>query len=132
MWVEAAIGAVSGAVLLGIFARASAEDLAQYGYLALTAMLAVYLGAQLVMGPFEAIITEMVVASAVIILARVMMNFWLPSIGPIIFLHGLYDALAGPSTGVAAWYPPLCAGFDFVVGIGLLVILVRKGRTEPT
>ena len=54
------------------------------------------------------------------------MDRWLPAIGIFVFFHGLYDAVFGPHTGVADWYPPLCAGFDLVVGVGLFVLLRKR------
>ena len=104
--------------------------LADGGYIALIAMLAIYLGAELVTGSLTSIITEMAVTSAVIVLARIAMMQWPPAIGVFVFLHGLYDASFGASTGVADWYPPLCAGFDVVVGIGLVAILHRRRSTS--
>ena len=129
MIIEAAIGAGSGLALLALFARMGNRALADGGYIALIAMLAIYLGAELVTGSLTSIITEMAVTSAVIVLARVAMMRWPPAIGVFVFLHGLYDAFFGASTGVAAWYPPLCAGFDVVVGVGLVVVLQRRRST---
>ncbi len=89
-------------------------------------MLSVYVGARLVTGSFSETILEIAIASIATVLTRVAMQRWLPAIGIAIFLHGIYDALAGPHTGVADWYPPLCAGFDLVVGTRLMVILMRS------
>ena len=129
MIIETAIGAGGGLALLALFARMGNRALADGGYIALVAMLAIYLGAELVTGSLISIIAEMVVTSAVIILARIAMIRWPPAIGVFVLLHGLYDAFFGASTGVAAWYPPLCAGFDVVVGIGLVAILHRRRST---
>lgn len=124
--IAAAIGAALGAVLLALFARASAKTLALNGFFALLAMLSVYAGARLVTGTFTAIMIEFAVATGAVLIAWFAMQRWLPSIGIAIFLHGTYDAVFGPSTGVAEWYPPLCAGFDIVVGLGLVLILLKK------
>lgn len=126
MWWEAAAGALLGVVLLALFARSSAKTLALNGYIALVAMLAIYIGARLVTGTIAEVALEIGIATAVVVIAKLAMDRWLPAIGIFIFGHGLYDALVGPDTGVAEWYPPLCAGFDFLVGIGLLVILRRR------
>jgi len=112
--------------MLALFARGSAKFLANNGYLALIAMLSIYIGARLVSGTFTEVIYETVFASVVAIGARLWMDRWLPAIGIVIFGHGCYDAFLGAHTGVADWYPPLCAGFDFVVGLGLLIILIRR------
>ena len=127
-WLAAAIGAGSGAALLALFARLSAKQLADSGYLALLAMLSIYIGARLVSGGIPEVALETAGASIAIVIARLAMMRWLPAIGIASLLHGTYDALVGPHTGVADWYPPLCAGFDFVVGAGLLVVLTRKLR----
>lgn len=126
MLIAAGVGAASGLALLALFSRASAKTLALNGYFALIAMLAVYIGARLVTGSLEAIVAEMVLATVAVIAARLAMDRWLPAIGAAILLHGGYDALVGPSTGVIWWYPPLCAGFDLVVGVGLIALLMRK------
>ena len=123
MIIEAAIGAGSGLALLALFARMGNRALAEGGFVALVAMLAVYLGAELVTGTLNSMIIEMAAASAVTIAARLSMLRWPPALGIFVFFHGLYDAFFGAATGVAAWYPPLCAGFDVVVGIGLVAIL---------
>ena len=130
MIIEAAIGAGSGLALLALFARMGNRALAEGGYIAFVAMLAVYIGAELVTGTFDSIITEMVAASSVAVFARLAMLHWPPAIGVFVLLHGLYDALLGPSTGVAEWYPPLCAGFDVMVGAGLVGVLHLRNSTN--
>ncbi|WP_337661003.1 hypothetical protein [Erythrobacter sp. Alg231-14] len=102
------------------------------GFIALCAMLSIYIGARLVTGSLGAVALETVIAFTVLGLTQFAMTKWLPSIGIAIFFHGMYDAVWGPHTGVADWYPPLCAGFDGVVGLGLLIILLRKQRTSKT
>ena len=126
MLIEIAIGAGSGALLLALFARADDRALADSGYLALGLMLAVYVGARLVSGSLSEIIGEMAFGTAFLVVARLIMTRWRPGIGLMILFHGGYDAILGPSTGVAEWYPPLCAAFDLVVGAGLLIILHRR------
>jgi len=73
---------------------------------------------------------EMAIGTVVAVLARVVMLRWPPAIGIFVFCHGLYDAFFGASTGVADWYPPLCAGFDVVVGVGLVAILHLRRSTD--
>ncbi|MEL6530256.1 MAG: hypothetical protein AAFQ27_09855, partial [Pseudomonadota bacterium] len=111
-----------------LFARLPAPKLADSGFLALNVMLAVYIGASLVGGSMADVLTETAIASVAVVVARLAMMRWLPAIGIAVFLHGMYDAIVGPHTGVADWYPPLCAGFDFVVGVGLVVVLWRRTR----
>jgi len=117
--------------MLALFARLSAEKLADSGFAALVAMVSVYLGARLVSGDMRDILIETAIASFWVIATRLAMLRWLPFIGLAVFLHGMYDAFVGSHTGVAEWYPPLCAGFDLVVGAGLVAVLLRKSRTEP-
>lgn len=118
--------------MLALFARASAKDIADAGFLALAAMLSVYLGARLVTGDIAAILIETAIAMTLTVAARAAMTRWLPSIGIFIVIHGGYDAIFGPHTGVAEWYPPLCAGFDFLVGISLIIILHKKISASPS
>ena len=127
-WLAMAIGASIAAVMLALFARFPAKTLALQGYFALCVMLSIYLGAKLVTGTLTEILIETAIACAAAGIAWVAMQRWLPSIGAAIILHGCYDALIGPHTGVAEWYPPLCAGFDWVAGTALIVILMRKNR----
>ncbi len=112
--------------MLALFARLPAPKLADTGFLGLNVMLAVYIGARLVSGEFDEVLFETALASVWVVLARVAMLRWLPAIGIAIFLHGLYDAFVGPHTGVAEWYPPLCAGFDLLVGLALVWLLLGK------
>ncbi|MEM8725279.1 MAG: hypothetical protein AAGE86_07140 [Pseudomonadota bacterium] len=129
-WLAAAIGAGIGVLMLALFARLPAAKLADSGFAALIAMVSVYMGAQLVSGEFNDILIETGIAIVWVIVARLAMMRWLPSIGVAVFCHGLYDAFVGPHMGVADWYPPLCAGFDFLVGVGLVAVLLRKSRLK--
>lgn len=129
-WLAAAIGAGIGVLMLALFARLPAPKLADTGFLGLNVMLAVYIGARLVSGEFTDVLIETAIATVWVVLARLAMMRWLPAIGVAIFFHGLYDAFVGPHTGVAEWYPPLCAGFDLLVGVALVWILLRKTSTR--
>ena len=123
-----AIGVGIGALMLTLFARLPAKPLADQGFLALVAMVSIYLGAELVTGSLTSILIETAIATVAIIAAKLAMVRWLPAIGIAIVLHGCYDAFVGPHTGVAEWYPPLCAGFDFFVGAALVWLLMRKSQ----
>lgn len=129
-WLAGLIGAVTGAVFLAASARLSSRILAAQGVLALTAMLWIYVGVHLVDGSVTDILFECLLAIIFGGVTLLAMRRWLPSIGVAIVLHGLYDAFVGPHTGVVAWYPPLCAGFDLVVGGGLIGMLAHKERLE--
>lgn len=125
-----AIGAGLATAMLALFARAPAKLLAEQGYLVFAIMLSIYIGARLVSGDTPEFLIETAGATLALGLARLAMMRWLPAIGIAIFLHGTYDAFFGAHTGVADWYPPLCAGFDFVAGAGLVLVLQRKLVTK--
>lgn len=129
-WLAAFIGVVLGASFLAICARLSSRIIAAQGVIVLCAMLSIYIGAQLVSGDLTDVVFEVMVAGVFFGGALLAMRRWLPAIGAAIFLHSLYDAFVGPHTGVADWYPPLCAGFDVIVGGGLIGILAHKERIE--
>lgn len=98
------------------------------GFVAFAVMLWIYVGARLVSGSMSDIAFEAGFALVAAGLAQLAMAKWPPSIGVAILLHGVYDAFLGPHTGVASWYPPLCAGFDVVVGVGVIALLMRKAQ----
>ncbi|MEM6908708.1 MAG: hypothetical protein AAF494_08510 [Pseudomonadota bacterium] len=131
-WLAALLGAVSGGALIALGTKLRPQALAGQGYIALNVMLAIYVGVQLASGTLIDIVFEALLAVIVSGVTFVAMRRWLPAIGVAILLHGVYDALIGPHTGVAEWYPPLCAGFDLVVGLGLLWLLVHKVRLART
>ncbi len=129
-WLAAFVGAVLGASFLAVAARLSSTIIAAQGVIALTAMLSIYIGVQLVSGDLTDVIFESLFACVFVGGTLLAMRRWIPAIGAAILLHGLYDAFVGPHTGVAGWYPPLCAGFDMIVGAGLIGILTHKERME--
>lgn len=100
---------------------------APQGALIFNVMLWIYVGAQLASGTLEHIIAESVFALIAGGVAQGLTMKWPPAIGLAILCHGAYDAILGPHTGVAEWYPPLYAGFDLVVGAGLTALLLRDG-----
>ncbi|MEL7197623.1 MAG: hypothetical protein AAGL10_04835 [Pseudomonadota bacterium] len=129
-WLAAFIGVVLGASFLAVAARLSSRIIAAQGVIVLCSMLSIYIGAQLVSGDLTDVIFEVMIGGVFFSGALLAMRRWLPAIGAAIFLHGLYDAFVGPHTGVADWYPPLCAGFDLIVGAGLIGVLTHKERME--
>ena len=122
----AAIGMAIGIIFLIVYRRFGAATLALNGFLALAIMLAIYVGARLVSGTLQDILIETLLASVWLGLGQLAIHKWRPGIGLLILAHGGYDFLFGEASGVADWYPPLCVGFDVVVGIGLFVLLSRK------
>ncbi|MEL7318137.1 MAG: hypothetical protein AAFN04_05800 [Pseudomonadota bacterium] len=127
-WIAAAIGAGTGALVLALFAFAPQTMRAHQGVMIFNVMLWIYVGAQLATGTLDHIVAESVFALIAGLVVQALTMKWPPSVGIAIFLHGGYDALLGPHTGVAEWYPPLCAGFDMLVGVGLTAMLVRDQR----
>jgi len=81
-WLTTAIGAGIGVLMLALFARLSAEKLADSGFAALVAMVSVYLGARLVSGDMRDILIETAIASFWVIATRLAMLRWLPFIVP--------------------------------------------------
>lgn len=96
------------------------------GFIVFVVMLWIYVGARLASSTDQHILYEAVFALVAGAIAQGSMLKWPPAIGIAVLLHGIYDAVVGPHTGVAEWYPPLCAGFDMVFGVGLFVLLMRK------
>jgi hypothetical protein len=127
-WLAAAIGAGSGVALLALFVRLPHKVVAQQAFIVFAVMVWIYVGVRLANGALAEIAGEALFALVACGIAQLTMIRWPPSIGIAILLHGLYDAVVGPHTGVADWYPPLCAGFDAVAGLGLLVVLSRRSR----
>lgn len=120
-----AIGAVIGIIFLVVYWRFKTDTIAQAGVLALGIMLGIYVGANLVTSDLSRVLVETLVGSIALGIAMLFQRKWPMGIGVLILCHGGYDFLLGHSTGVAEWYPPLCVGFDIVVGAGLIYRLSR-------
>jgi hypothetical protein len=92
-------------------------------FLALTAC--VYCGALLAQSvPDHVAALELAFAAAVFACAVVGLRASTVYLAAGYVLHGAWDFLHHPSavpTRVARWFPPLCAAFDFVVAIALLI-----------
>ncbi len=127
-WTAAAIGAGSGGLLLLLLSRLPMRQFAMQSFFAFAIMLWIYVGARLVSGSIEVILYETLFAIIAGGIAQLAMAKWPPSIGVAILLHGGYDAFFGHHAGVAEWYPPLCAGFDLVFGLGVFLLLRRAGK----
>lgn len=112
--------------MLALFSRLPLKEMANQGFIAFAVMVWIYVGVRLGVGSIEEILLESLFALTACGLVQLAMLKWRPVIGLAILLHGAYDAAIGPHTGVAQWYPPLCAGFDLVVGAGLFLILRRE------
>jgi hypothetical protein len=92
-------------------------------FLALTAC--VYCGALLAQSvPSHFVALELAVAAAVFACAVVGLRASTSYLAAGYVLHGAWDLLHHPNvvpTRVARWFPPLCAAFDFVVAVALLI-----------
>lgn len=91
-------------------------------FLAFTAC--VYAGALLAQNlSVKLIVPELAIAAIVFSLAVVGLRASTTSLALGYVIHGVWDFLHHPKavpTRVAAWFPPLCAAFDFVVAFALL------------
>lgn len=123
-----AMGVVLGALCLLPFLKSPTKALTSNGYMALAMMLMVYLGAYLVSGSTERVIYETLFAIAALALATIFKKTWPLGIALLVFLHGSYDHFYGAQSGVAEWYPPACAGFDMVVGLGLGYLILKNNK----
>ena len=92
-------------------------------FLAVTAC--VYAGALLAQDlPIRFVVLELAVASVVYALAVVGLRASTVALAAGYALHGVWDLLHHPRavpTRVARWFPPMCAAFDFVVALALLL-----------
>ena len=92
-------------------------------FLAFTAC--VYAGAALAQKPPTGIVLiELVIAAIVFCCAAVGLRAQTGWLAAGYIVHGVWDLLHHPRavpTRVASWFPPLCAAFDFVVAIALLI-----------
>ena len=100
------------------------------GYLALAIMVSIYLGAYLTTSNIHLILKEFFIGLIFLGLATVFRKVWPLGIGLLVLTHGAYDHFLGPASGVAEWYPPVCAGFDVIVGSGLLFLMLRNSKQE--
>jgi hypothetical protein len=121
------------ATLLGLSAAVAAVAAVHlpfptYSRLVLALFLAatgcVYLGALLAQSPRPATaLAELAVAGAVFACALLGMTTSATSLAAGYILHGVWDWLHDArvvTTKVAAWFPPLCAAFDFAVAVFVL------------
>ncbi len=123
-----------GALLALLFAlalsRASIGAMLKNAHITIVIMVAIYLGAHLSNSADGRQIVELGVVMAFIILSRVLQVRWPAGVGVLIMMHGVYDLILGPSSGIASWYPAFCGGFDIVAGVALTVLVTRKSQAE--
>ena len=124
------IGAVFGLLCLLPFIKSSNRTLAMNGYLALAIMVSIYLGAYLTTGNLHLILKEFFIGLVFLGLATVSRKVWPLGIGFLVLTHGAYDHFFGHHSGVVDWYPPVCAGFDVIVGSGLILLMLRNSKQE--
>ncbi len=131
---EDVVNALVGAALALLFAlallRASIGAILNNAHITIVIMVAIYLGAHLSNSAGGRQIAELGMVTAFIILSRILQTRWPAGVGVLIMMHGVYDLVLGPSSGIASWYPAFCGGFDIVAGMALVVIVVRKSQVE--
>ncbi|MEO0883994.1 MAG: hypothetical protein AAFY34_14870 [Pseudomonadota bacterium] len=120
------IGGGLGIATLIPFYKARARTLAELGFLAFAIMVAIYVGAHLVTSGFERLAIEFVAGNIAVGFAFIIKSKFPAGIGVLIIAHGIYDYTIGHSSGVADWYPDVCAGFDLVVGATLTFLIHRR------
>ncbi len=85
----------------------------------------VYCGALLAQSvPTHFAALELAVAAAVFVCAVIGLRASTPYLAAGYVLHGAWNLLHHPNavpTRVARWFPPMCAAFDFVVAVALLI-----------
>jgi len=126
------IGAAFGLLCLLPFIKSSTRTLAMNGYLALAIMVSIYLGAYLTTGNMHLILHETFVGVVFLGLATLSRKKRPLGIGFLVLAHGAYDHFLGHKSGVIDWYPPVCAGFDVIVGSGLIFLMLRQSKQTQT
>ncbi|MEM6901152.1 MAG: hypothetical protein AAF583_15460 [Pseudomonadota bacterium] len=123
-----AIGAAFGLVFLLVYGRLSRARLADAAYTVFAIMLAIYVGAHLVTSGFDRVVYEAVGASLAIGVAMFFREKWHLGLGLLILSHGAYDFFFGHHSGIVDWYPPVCVGFNVLVGLTLTAIFRWPGK----
>lgn len=105
----------AGLFLIGYW-RLDELEFARQCYVAFAVMLAIYVGAHLVYSDLDRVIAEALFASVILFIANAVTERWPSAIGVLILFHAIYDFALGDHVGMPEWYPPICVGFDVVVG----------------
>jgi hypothetical protein len=129
MMIRAIVIGIVGAVLTALLAWSPLiPDPLAFHSVALTMIGAIYMGFAFLDGRPSIIFLELFVASGFITLA--LLGLWVApvfiSVG--LILHGIWDLTHRPkgvTTKIPSWYPPFCAGFDFVFA-GVFIYLARE------
>lgn len=80
---------------------------------------------------FEAMVVEILVASAFSVVALAGALRWPILLGVGIFLHGVFDfshVQLIDNSGVPVWWPPFCAGVDIVLGLWVIYLVKVKNH----
>ncbi len=131
---EDVVNVLVGAALALLFAlallRSSIGAILKNAHITIVIMVAIYLGAHLSNSAVGRQILELGVVMSFIILSRILQIRWPAGVGVLIMMHGVYDLILGPSSGIVSWYPAFCGGFDIVAGVALTVLVTRKSKAE--
>jgi integral membrane sensor domain MASE1 len=123
-----AIGGAFGALVLLPYIKAPVKALALNGYVCLAMMLMIYVGAHLASEDYTRLVYETGFSIVVLCVAGWCRKHWPPGIAFLILGHGAYDFFHGHDAGVMEWYPAVCVGFDVVVGVGLLLLMLGQRK----
>ncbi len=129
MMVRAIIVGIAGAALTALIGWSSLiPDPLAFHTVALTMIGAIYMGFAFADGRLSIVILELSVATAFITLA--LLGLWVAPmfIAAGLVLHGFWDLAHRPNgvtTKIPKWYPPFCAGFDFVFA-GVFLYLAKE------
>lgn len=124
------IGIVLGLLFVLLVHTVQPQPARQLIALFLASTACVYCGALLAQpAPARFVALEVAMGMAVFACAVVGLRASTSALAAGYVLHGAWDLLHHPNavpTRVAGWFPPLCAAFDFVVAVALLI-----GRWRP-
>jgi len=119
------VGSVLGLAFVVLVHSVAPQPARQLIALFLALAAGVYCGALLAQSvPRHFVALELAVAGVVFACAVVGLRASTPYLAAGYVLHGAWDLLHSPNlvpTRVSPWFPPMCAAFDFVVAVALLI-----------
>lgn len=116
-------GGLCGALFMRAVWNLEDAEIANQAYIALVAMLMIYVGAHLVSSDLSRIAIEVILSQIVAGIALICRRRAKRGLAALIILHAVYDFAFGHGSGIAAWYPPICVGFDVTIGYLLIARL---------
>lgn len=116
------------AIALALFARLTNFDKDRSFYPTVLIVIASYYVLFAFMAE-EAILTELVAATAFSLIALTGAFRWAPLVGLGIMLHGVFDLIHHQliaNSGVPEWWPAFCGGVDIVLGTWVLYSTISR------